>query len=84
MKGGIDMTLNPSYLQLLGRELQRDRMREAEKERLINQAIGRNPSRPGRKIMSMLSSNWKAFWNRIFRKREYMPLSEMPEKSPSI
>jgi hypothetical protein len=84
MKGRTDMTLNPTYAELLGKELQRDRLREAEKERLINLAINRNPIRPGRKVLATLSSNWRAFWKRIIRKRDYMPLSEMPEKSPSI
>jgi hypothetical protein len=76
------MTINPIYAELLGKELQRDRLREAEKERLINQVIGRNHAGHHWKVFSALSSQGRAFWNRIIRKKGYIPISREPKKSP--
>ena len=82
MKGETEMTFNPSYAELLGRELQRQRRREADRERLIREAAGWNPS-PLSKSLLILRSRWSRFWSRIIRKKVYIPLSPNPKNSLS-
>lgn len=77
------MTFNPSYADLLGKELQMQRMREAEKERLIRKATAWNPPLP-RKISVILLSRWQELWARRRKIRQYIPISRVPKKSPSL
>ena len=81
MKGEIEMTFNPSYAELLGKELQRDRMREAQRERLIRKSAGWNPGLVG-KLLIIMRSYWSRFWNRLFKKMGYIPISSLPKDSP--
>jgi hypothetical protein len=83
MRGEIEMTFNANYAELLGRELQRDRMREAERERLIRQVSGWNPGLAG-KLLIVLQEHWSKFWSRVSRKKGYIPISQLPKNSPSI
>jgi hypothetical protein len=83
MKGDAKMTINFYNPQILGRELQRDRMREAEQERLIKQVSGWNPSTTA-KLFPIVGSYWKNFWSRVFRKGVYIPLSQLPKNSTSL
>jgi len=76
------MTFNPSYAELLGLELQRDRMREAEKERLIRQVSGWQPS-TAEKLFIITRSYWKDLWSRIGKKRIYLPVNQQPNKKPT-
>ena len=78
------MIINPINFELLGKELHRDRLSEAENEHLVNLATGRTPIRPGRKVLLILSSNWRAFWNRILRNSDHIPISGTPEKTLSM
>lgn len=83
MKGENKMTFNPSYAELLGKELQRDRMREAKRERLINQATAWNPSL-SRKLSVILRSRWHDFWTSLKKDKKYTPISRLPKSSPSL
>jgi len=83
MKGNLKMIINPSMVELVSRELHSDRMREAEKQRLIKQAVGRNPS-PAVKLLVVIHSRWNEFWSRVFKKQSYIPISQMPKKSHSL
>ena len=77
--------MNTSLFQaeLHGRELRRDRMREADQWRLVSQGATWNPSAL-RKLAIILGTRWKAFWSRVFRKRGYIPISGSPKESPSL
>jgi len=77
------MTFNPSYAELLGKELQMQRMREAEKERLIRKATAWNPSL-SRKISTILRTRWQSFWTHRGENRRYTPISQLPKKTPSL
>ena len=77
------MTFNPSYAELLGRELQKDRMREAERQRLIDQAVGWNPGPIG-KLLIIIRSRWSKFRKPDFVKIGYVPITKLPKKSPSL
>ena len=83
MKGDGIMTFNPSYAELLGKELQMQRMREAEKERLIRKATAWNPSL-SRKISVILRTRWQEYWTGRRKAGRYMPISYVPKKSPSL
>jgi len=77
------MTINPSITELISRELHSDRMREAEKHRLIKQAAGGNPP-PTVKLLVIIRSRWNNFWSGLFNKKRYIPISREPKKSPSL
>jgi len=77
------MTFNPSYAELLGKELQKERMREAEKERLIRKATAWSPS-VTRKIAVILRTRWQEFWAGRRKDRQYLPVSQVPKNSPSL
>jgi hypothetical protein len=77
------MTFNPSYAVLLGKELQMQRMREAEKERLIRKATAWNPSF-SRKLTVIFRSRWHDYWMGKRKDRQYVPLSHLPKKSHSL
>jgi len=83
MKGENKMTFNPSYAELLGKELQRDRMREAERERLITQATACNPPL-SRKLSVILRSRWQNFWTSTGKDKKYPPISQVPKSSHSL
>ncbi|TFG49800.1 MAG: hypothetical protein E4H33_01530 [Anaerolineales bacterium] len=83
MKGDEKMTFNPSYAELLGKELQRNRMHEAERERLIRKAAAWNPSL-SRKLSVIFRSYWDEFWSNEKRGSKYIPISHVPKKSPSL
>ena len=76
------MIINPSIVELVSRELHSDRMREAEKHRLIKQAVGWNPS-PAVKLLVIIRSRWNNFWSQIFSKKRYIPISRVPKNSTS-
>jgi hypothetical protein len=82
MKGDNKMTFSPGYAEFIGKELQRDRMREAERERLINQATAWNPPLP-KKLSVILRSRWHDFWTSL-KKDKYPPISQVPKSSPSL
>ena len=77
------MTFNPSYAELLGKELQMDRRREAERERLIRKATAWNPP-ISRKISAILRSRLEDFWSDRRQPKVYPPISQVPKKSTSI
>ena len=77
------MTFNPNYAELLGKELQMQRMREAEKERLIRKATASNPPL-SRKIFVILRTRWQEYWTRQRKIRRFIPISRVPKKSPSL
>jgi len=77
------MTINLSSADLLAREMGNDRLREADKLRLIRSAGTWNPSTL-RKIILILHSRWNEFWSGVFRKRGYIPISQTPKESPSL
>ena len=77
------MTFNPSYVELLGKELQMQRMREAEKERLIRKATAWNPPL-SRKLLVIIRSRWHDFWMGRQENRQYSPISHVPKNSTSI
>lgn len=77
------MTFNPGYAELLGKELQVQRMREAEKERLIRKATAWNPALP-RKISVILRSRWQEYWTGRRMIRRIIPISRVPKNSPSL
>jgi hypothetical protein len=79
MKGENKMTFNPSYAELLGKELERNRMREAERERLIHKATAWKPPLR-RKVYVILRARWEDFW----QTKKYPPISQVPKKSTSI
>lgn len=83
MKGDKKMTFNANYAELLGRELQRNRMREAEKERLIRKASAWNPPL-SRKLSLILSSRWQNYWSRKAKQKKFIPMHQVPKKSPSL
>jgi len=83
MKGDEKMTFNANYAELLGRELQRNRMREAEKERLIRKASALNPPL-SRKLNLILRSRWQNYWSRKAKKKKYIPIHQVSKKSPSL
>ncbi len=75
------MTFNPDYAELLGAELQRQRMREAQQERLIRQVSKQEPSLI-KKIQVILRARWSDLWDRGSHK--YPPISRMPKNSTSL
>jgi len=77
------MTFNPGYAELLGKELEMQRMREAEKERLIRKATAWNPQL-SRKLKVIIQSRWNDFWASRRKDRQFIPISHVPEKSPSL
>ena len=83
MKGDPKMTFNPFYADLIGRELIKSRMQEAEQERLIKQAAGWDPGLAG-KLLIILQARWNKFWPRLSRRKEFIPLSQVPRKSTSL
>lgn len=76
------MTFNPSYAELLGKELQMRRMREADKERLIRKATAWNPAL-SRKLMVIIRSRWHDYWSGRRKDRQYLPISNVPKSSHS-
>ena len=77
------MTFNPSYAELLGKELQMQRMREAEKERLIWKATAWNPPL-SRKISVIIRTRWQEYWTRRRKIRRIIPISQVTKNSPSL
>ena len=75
------MAIYPSNTDLLGRELQRDRLKEAENWRLIKQANAWNPTMI-KKLTVILQSRWKKFWSGLFNKERYIPISKAPKSKP--
>jgi hypothetical protein len=77
------MNTNLFQAELHGRALRNDRMREAKDWRLVKEGATWNPS-PLRKLFIILRTHWKSFWSKVFRKREYIPISQAPKESPSL
>ena len=82
MKGEAKMTLYPNHAELLGREIQRVRIEEAERQRLIRAAILANPTWE-RKVWQILRYRWSTFWNRNRYRKIYPQISAVPGKSHS-
>lgn len=76
------MIINPNIVELVSRELHSDRMREAEKHRLIKQTAGWNPS-PTRKLLVIIRSRWNNFRSQLFSRKKYIPVSRVPKNSTS-
>jgi hypothetical protein len=77
------MTFNPSYAELLGKELQRERLREAERERLIKEIAGSNPALRGFLLIN-LQSRWNEYWSKVSRNKTFVSITKTPKNSPSI
>ncbi len=77
------MVSNPLYLMMLSQELQRQRMREADHERLIRQVTRWEPSL-AHKILVILRARWSDLWDGEDRSRRYPPISQTPSKSTSL
>ena len=77
------MTFNPGYAELLGKELQRNRMREAEKARLIRTVTLANPS-TAKKVWIIFRSRWKDLRKPKFKIEHYTPIPPLPKKSHSL
>jgi len=76
------MTFNFNNAELLGKELGRDRMREAEKERLIKQSSGWNPG-PIEKFLNGFRTRWNRSWFRFVNRKVYISFSGDPKNSTS-
>ena len=76
------MTFNPGYAELLGRELEMQRMREAEKERLIRKATAWNKPL-SRKLLVIIRSRWHDYRVGRRKKRQYLPISNVSKSSHS-
>ena len=84
MKGENEMsTINPSYYDYLGQELRKDRMREAEKERIIREVRGWNPPFYKR-LWIIIKSRFSGERQVIKKQITYPPVSQMPKESPSL
>ena len=77
------MTFNPNYAELLGRELQRERMREADRERLIRSMTLAKPSGLT-KVWLISRERWGDLWRRAFRPKRSCPAVPLPKNSPSL
>ena len=77
------MTFNPGYAELSGMELQRDRMREAEKQRLIRTVTPADPSTV-KKVWIIFRSRWKDLRKPKFKIEHYPPIPPLPKKSQSL
>lgn len=77
------MTFNPNYAELLGRELQRDRLREASRERLIRSMTPANPSSLT-KVWSILRNRGRDLGRQIFKPGQIYPATRLPEDSHSL
>lgn len=76
------MTYIPSNAELMGREMLRVRLQEAEKQRLIRiAALANLPEK--RKAWSILRDRWISFRSRN-KNRKIYPISSVPGKSHSI
>jgi hypothetical protein len=84
MKGENEMfTINPSYYDYLGQELRKDRMREAEKERIIREVRGWNP--PIYKRLWIIIQSRFSGKSRLAEKHiGYSPVTHLPKESPSL
>lgn len=76
------MSYIPSNAELMGREMLRVRLQEAEKQRLIRIAALANLPET-RKTWPVLRDRWLSFWNRN-QDRKIYPISSVPGKSHSI
>ena len=72
------MTHNLLLTELLGEELHSQRIREAEKERLIRQVTRQEPSL-AKKVFTILRARWSNFWDREIQ--AIPPITHMPKKS---
>ena len=77
------MTLYPNHAEFFGREMQRVRLEEAERQRLIRTATLANPTWE-RKIWLTLRYRWSSFWNRYRNRKVYHPVSTVPRNSHSL
>ena len=77
------MTFNPSYYELLGRELIKERRKEAERERLIRSLTPANPS-PLKKVWYVLKSRWQDSRRRKIGQQGYPSISPLPKNSHSL
>ncbi len=76
------MSYIPSNAELMGREMLRVRLQEAEKQRLIRIAALANLPET-RKTWSVLRNRWFSFWNRN-QDRKIYPISSVTGNSHSI
>ena len=83
MKGRTEMIFNLNYAELLGRELQRNRKREAERERLIRQVSGWNHN-SAEETLIILRDRGSIFWSWITGRKISFPISQMPDKSSTL
>jgi len=83
MKGDAKMTFNPSYAEIMGRELRSVRLQEAEQQRMIRAVTLANPSRAW-KIWLILRDRWGTIWNRNSDRKIYPPISHIPKNSTSL
>jgi hypothetical protein len=77
------MTYNYNYAEYLGRELLKERRREAEHERLIRSLTPANPSIL-EKIWHILQSRWQDSRKERVGQQGYQPLSPLPKNSHSL
>lgn len=77
------MTINPMYLNLYSEQLQKMRLEEAARQRLIRTATLGNPSGV-RKIWLILRDRWGNLWNRKRDQKTYTIFPPVPGKSPSM
>jgi len=77
------MTINFYNAEMLGKELQKDRLWEAEHERLIKVAAGWNPS-PAKKLLLIFRTRLNDLSPQVFKKKGFIPLSQVPKNSPSM
>ncbi len=76
------MSYYPSNAELMGREMLRVRLQEADKQRLIRIAALANLPRT-KKPRLALRDRWFSFWNRKEDRKIY-PISSVPGQSHSI
>lgn len=77
------MTYNYNYAELLGRELIKERRREAERERLLRSLTPANPS-IFKKIWYILRSRWQERRHTGIGKQGRTSISPLPKSSPSL
>lgn len=75
------MTYNLLLSELMGEEFQRQRMQEADKERLIRQVLRQEPSL-AKKVFTILRARWSNFWDREIQ--TIPPITHMPKNSTTL
>jgi hypothetical protein len=83
MKGENEMSLNFNSDLMLSQELQRDRMREAEQERLVRKVTTGQPSL-ARKLYVILRCRLDELFSGRDSGKHYPPITQLSKNSPNL